>query len=146
MNLKKAVLGIQEHAEKYWEFNPGDLEEIELTKIDVACDMKGAFMPGRDNEKKEFIRKKLDVAFNGIITDHWRNFLSLSRALNVRIINGDNNLNSCYQYVVKDSDNEKLLTIKIYDKILDLIGRDGRQMVGSRMATVLNSSQHNDYF
>ena len=92
------------------------------------------------------IRKKLDIAFNGIITDHWRNFLSLSRALNVRIINGDNNLNSCYQYVVKDSDNEKLLTIKIYDKILDLIGRDGRQMVGSRMATVLNSSQHNDHF
>ena len=69
------------------------------------------------------MRDHLDDAFNGIITDHLRNFLSNSRALDVRIVKGDNNLNSCYQYVVKDSDKAKLLTIKIYDKILDLIGK-----------------------
>ena len=92
------------------------------------------------------MRDYLDDAFNGIITDHLRNFLSNSRALDVRIVKGDNNLNSCYQYVVKDSDKAKLLTIKIYDKILDLIGRESHFLVGSRMATVLNSKPDSDPF
>ena len=38
---------------------------------------------------------------------------------------GDNNLASCYQYAVHDADDLKLLQIKIYDKLMDLVGRDG---------------------
>ena len=49
-SMKGAVVGIKNHAKRYWEYNPGDLDEIEITKIDVACDMKGAFMPGSNAE------------------------------------------------------------------------------------------------
>ena len=47
--MKGAVVGIKNHAKRYWEYNAGDLDEIEITKIDVACDMEGAFMPGHDS-------------------------------------------------------------------------------------------------
>ena len=65
---------------------------------------------------------------------------------NLRLIKGDNNLETCYQYAVLDVDNDKLLNIKIYDKTLDLISRDGRQMVGSRIADILGCKGHNNTF
>ena len=37
--------------------------------------------------------------------------------------------------------NKKLLNIKIYDKILDLIGRDGIQRIGSRCNRVLGAKR-----
>ena len=59
---------------------------------------------------------------------------------------GNNNLDSCYQYVVTDKYGEKLLTIKIYDKMLDLIGRDGYHLVGTRMPVVLGCSYERTSF
>jgi hypothetical protein len=49
------------------------------------------------------------------------------------VTRGNNNLDTCYQYAVLDEKKDKLLNIKVYDKTLDLIGRDGTQMVGSRL-------------
>ena len=40
--------------------------------------------------------------------------------------------------------NDKLLNIKIYDKTLDLISRDGRQMVGSRIPEILGCKGYTD--
>ena len=53
------------------------------------------------------------------------------------MIRGNNNLDTCYQYAVVDEKNDKLLNVKVYDKFLDLIGRDGIQMVGSRVGNIL---------
>ena len=50
---------------------------------------------------------------------------------------GNNNLDSCLQYAVKDADGLKLLQVKIYDKIMDLVGRDGAAVVGSRIAKIV---------
>ena len=50
---------------------------------------------------------------------------------------GSNNFDTCYQYEVIDEANDKLLNIKVYDKTLDLIGRDGMQMVGSKLSHIL---------
>ena len=36
---------------------------------------------------------------------------------------------------------DKLLVIKVYDKVLDLIARDGINLVGSRISTILGSSR-----
>ena len=54
---------------------------------------------------------------------------------------GDNNLETCFQYVAKDRDGAKLLKIKFYDKILDLIAREGTHSVGSRAAIILGSKR-----
>ena len=53
------------------------------------------------------------------------------------MIRGNNNLDTCYQYAVVVEKNDKLLNVKVYDKFLDLIGRDGIQMVGSRVGNIL---------
>jgi hypothetical protein len=42
------------------------------------------------------------------------------------------NLASCFKYEVKDARGKKVMVIKIYDKTLDLMGREGYSDVGSR--------------
>ena len=51
-----------------------------------------------------------------------------------KITRGDNNLSSCYQYAVKDCEGDRLLTVKIYDKMMDLIGREYRHVVESKIS------------
>ena len=52
---------------------------------------------------------------------------------------GDNILPTSYQYTVHDEEGDKLLTLKLYDKIVDLVSREGSAMVGSRIAQVIGS-------
>ena len=40
-----------------------------------------------------------------------------------------------------DGVKDKLLVVKVYDKVLDLIARDGINLVGSRISTILGSSR-----
>ena len=55
-------------------------------------------------------------------------------------------METCYQYAVLDNNKDKLLNIKVYDKTLDLIGRDGTQMVGSRLSQILGCrGQYNTF-
>ena len=50
---------------------------------------------------------------------------------------GDNNLDTCLQFKVKDKNKDHFLTVKAYDKMVDLIARDGCLPVGSRLSTIL---------
>ena len=54
---------------------------------------------------------------------------------------GSNNLSSCFQYEVRDQDSDKILNVKIYDKFLDLVGREYIHPVSSRINTVLCSGR-----
>ena len=67
------------------------------------------------------------------------NFLALASINDLRVVPGDNNLETCYQYSVVNEQNYKLLNVKFYDKILDMIGRDGTQMVSTRVDHILGS-------
>lgn len=67
------------------------------------------------------------------------NFLSLTTVSGFELVRGDNNLDTCYQYAVKGDEGTKLLVVKIYDKLLDLLAREGSHLVGSRVATILGS-------
>lgn len=60
---------------------------------------------------------------------------------NLRVCLGDNRLDTCFQYQIKDVSGGKLLNIKIYDKFLDLIGRDGYQIIGSRFDRVIGAKR-----
>ena len=68
------------------------------------------------------------------------NFLSLNPISDLRVVRGENNLDTCYQYAVLDGDKETLLKVKVYDKTLDMIGRDGFNTVGTRLDHLLGSS------
>ncbi len=51
-------------------------------------------------------------------------FFNTNNVAAPRVLNGDNVLNSCFQFKLVDADGIKFMNIKIYDKVLDLIGRD----------------------
>ena len=57
---------------------------------------------------------------------------------------GDNNLATCYQYAVQDGDRCKVLNIKFYEKIIDLISREGSLPVGSRVSKIIGSTPIKD--
>ena len=59
------------------------------------------------------------------------NFLTGSEIGDIRVTKGGNTLSTCFQFDVKDSDGAKILTIKVYDKIMDLISREATHLVGS---------------
>ena len=52
---------------------------------------------------------------------------------------GDNQLQTCYQFNVLDDCKSKVMTVKMYDKILDLMSREHIWVVGSRFPQILGS-------
>ena len=69
------------------------------------------------------------------------NPLSPGALHDLQVTRGDNNLDTCFQYCVLDADTDKILNIKIYDKVLDLAGRDYFHTVGSRIPEILGSKR-----
>ena len=110
-----------------------------MTKIDIAIDMKGSFIPELGKSCHQEISQLLDRTIGQVFITQSSNFLSLNSVSGLRVIRGDNNLDTCYQYAVIDKEKDKLLNIKVYEKTLDLISRDGIQMVGSRLGNILGS-------
>ena len=74
-----------------------------------------------------------------VFNTHSLNFLALASVNDLRVVNGENNLYTCFQYAVVNERNDRLMKVKFYDKVLDLIGRDGTQMVGTRVDRILGS-------
>ena len=60
---------------------------------------------------------------------------------NLLVTRGENCLDTCFQYHVKGASGGVLLNIKVYEKILDLCGKDGFQMIGSRFNRVLGAKR-----
>ena len=77
----------------------------------------------------------LKVVMPNIFLRASTNFLDLESVADLRVLHGygSNNLATCFQFEIINKEGEKILTIKFYDKILDLIGRNGYQVVGSRV-------------
>ena len=112
-----------------------------MTKVDVAIDLKGAFMPDVKSVAYSPIKKTLEGAINQLFSSSQTNFLSNSPVSGLKVMRGDNNLDTCFQYIVEGEGGDKLLVVKFYDKLLDLIARDGTHLVGSRIATILGCKQ-----
>ena len=51
-------------------------------------------------------------------------------------------LRTCFKYDVLGTDSSKRATVKVYDKTLDLIGREGCLPVSSRLSTILGSTNN----
>ena len=87
------------------------------------------------------IKELLSHSISQIFSSDETNFLSSSPVSDLQILRGNNIHDTCFQYAVKDHLGDKLLVLKIYDKILDLVSRDGCHVVGSRISTILGSSR-----
>ena len=61
-----------------------------------------------------------------------------------RIRLAPNRHDTCYQYYVVDEAGHKLLKVKFYDKVIDLMAREHFFIVGSRVNQILGSSRTTD--
>lgn len=52
---------------------------------------------------------------------------------------GDNNLDTCLQFDLVDSEEGTIAKVKMYDKITDLVCRESQKLVGSRFREVVGS-------
>ena len=103
--------------------------------------MAGSFIPQSFEKAYGTYTMLVSTAIQEVFGSKQFNFLDKSILAGLKIMRGDNCLETCFQHKILDSDNEKLLQLKTYDKVMDLVGRDGSHLVGSRIDTVLGSKQ-----
>ena len=92
----KAKSALVEHAKSFWAFSVEVAESIELTKIDVAVDLKVSFMPNNRENMYGKIKDLLNKTMTEILNTDSHNFLALASVNDLRVINGENNLQTCY--------------------------------------------------
>ena len=103
--------------------------------------MSGSFL-ARDFEKSyERMQKLIEEAVTEIFQSGGANFLSTEPLASLGFTRGSKMLSSCFQYEVRNHTGAKLLNIKAYDKILDLVGREATHLVSTRLSTILASGK-----
>ena len=93
--------------------------------MDYAQDFKGSFIPDDPTEAYNIMKDTLEPEINRIFNTYDENFLRHGMTGGLTVKKGSNCLTSCFQFDIFDDDCDKLFTVKVYDKILDLISRDG---------------------
>ena len=101
----------------------------------------GSFIPLKHEEAFFSILNRLQTWVEEDFGIQETNFLSLKSLPDLNVKRGDNILDTCFQYAIKDSDGDKLLVIKFYDKMLDLISRESYHIVSSRVSEILGSKR-----
>ena len=144
--IKCTVCKVKQYAETVWLFDSKKLMAIELWKIDVAADYYGSFLTDDFKGSYSWVKNVLAACMIDVFESRETNFLSLFRFGDVVITSGDNNLDSCFQYYVKRERGAGLLKVKLYDKMLDLVARDGSNLVGSRLKAALGAKDHLSMF
>ena len=96
LELTKAVNAMRLHAASYWNFEKEECDVFEITKIDVAVDLKGAFMPSKGQDPYNDLKELLTRSVPEIFGSEKMNFLAMSALSELRVIRGDNILDTCY--------------------------------------------------
>ena len=112
---------------------------IRICKIDIARDFKGSFIVTNQDAAFEAMKEALRDEIRQIFSSVHTNFLSTNMLSDLRVTKGGNSFASCLQFDIKDDNGVKLLTIKVYDKVIDLISRNGSQTVGSRVNAIVGA-------
>ena len=86
---------IQSHAYLIWLNSEEEISSINLTKIDVAMDCFGSFIPGSSNHTYSMIKKLINEVVGRVFCGDDTNFLSLIQVQDLRVHSGENNLDSC---------------------------------------------------
>jgi hypothetical protein len=126
MNINKVLKAIQSFAQSYWKVADEVASNIQVTKIDFTTDLKGAFLCNNKVVAYSLIRTELKKCIKNIVeNEDWFAFYNRYPMKGPRLRDGCNNFETCFQFEVIDQNNFKVLNIKLYDKITELIGRDG---------------------
>ena len=67
--IVKVVDVIQSHSDIYWWKTTDDYQTVELSKLDVALDLKGAFLPSDWRQSREMVRGLLASTLEGALND-----------------------------------------------------------------------------
>ena len=137
--LRHALEVVRVHAKAFWQYTAEHTPCISITKIDIAIDLHGSFLPSQSAAAREHMKRILGSALNDALAFEKTNFMGFNDLCDFKVVRGANNLQTSFQYAVKAADGADLLRIKAYDKTLDLFCRDRRVTVGSRIASVLGA-------
>ena len=96
IELTKVVNAMKLHAGAYWCLDKEESDRFEISKVDVAVDMKGSFIPSKGNDPYNNIKELLTVSVPQIFSSYKMNFLSANSLGELRVIRGDNILDTCY--------------------------------------------------
>lgn len=146
LDIRSVILAVRDHARLAWLHKVSDTKSIDLYKIDFAKDLTGSFQMSFNRPPAQELQDQLDLIIQDVLSDSDSNFLSMHPDTELHVRHGNNILSTCAQYEVLDSDRLKLLTIKAYDKVLDLLSREGPMKFGSRAATVVGSRRDPNSF
>ena len=104
--------------------------------------MFGSFMPFDEREAYDEVKSILQERIEDVFNHTTTNFFNARHLGELTVNRGDNILPTCFQYAIKNDEGLKLMTVKIYDKVMDLVSRDGSAIVGSKINVILGS-KHN---
>lgn len=125
--LSAIVETIKHFASVYWPLTEQQVAMIMLSKVDVAVDYHGSFLPCYSVSKYNVIKDKLRPVIAQMFGNPDTNFLSLEKMENLQVHRGDNIMDSCFQYAIIDEERHKLLNVKVYDKFCDMLSRENTQ-------------------
>ena len=117
-----------------------------VVKIDFTQDYMGSFLPLPCDGFGEPLRPQIQRIVEDCLRDVSTPFLRPIVGSRAKVRIGKNNLDTCWQFDICDLGGKKAATLKIYDKVLDLVARDGCELVGSRCRELLGSRTKLDAF
>ena len=124
-NFLQAKRALQEHAKVHWGCSEEETGRISISKLDTTIDLKGSFIPEGGKQRHKWLQPSVKLLVDEFFSRGQQNFLSMFDLKDLRVVRGDNILDTCFQYAVLNREGVRLLNIKIYEKTLDMIGRDG---------------------
>ena len=92
------------------------------------------------------MKESLSQALYDVLQTEDNNFLMPYQPSELKVTKGDNCLSTCYQFKVADKHHDKLLTVKVYDKVIDLLSRDGSTTVGCQARAIVGAKRSQSLF
>jgi hypothetical protein len=121
-------------------------EFFDVTKLDSTIDLAGSFGPCIDEWVFECIREKIQIVIAEMLMRQEFKFFDVQSPENPTVRAGDNCLDTCYQFGVHDNTGFKFMNIKLYNKLIETVGRTSFFQVGSELREVIGSCLHIDDF
>lgn len=118
------------------------IDGISISKCDLAIDLRGGFLPTDTWPAYQRIKERISQVLPEVLGSTKTNFVSHKTLRGIKVLNGKNCLASCFQYEARDDEGAEILTIKVYDKILDFVSREHQHTVGSRVCEIIGSKRH----
>ena len=106
----------------------------------------GSFIPPKNAEVFKLMQALLQDLVLNLMGRNQLNYFSHQSPAGLQVEPAGGTLSTCYRYDVIDQNKNQLLIVKIYDKMLDLVGREGCTFIGTNLPKLIGSTNHIDAF